>query len=66
MSNRNVIRKNADIRDYAKAKNVYLYEVAEQLGYSFSTAFTRDLQRELSADRKAEVIAIIDSIAKSR
>ncbi len=55
--------KNIDLRDYAKERNVNLWEVSERLGYSHETAFSRVLRHELQDDKKAEIKAIIDELA---
>lgn len=55
--------KNLDIREYARAHKVNLWEVSEKLGYAHETAFSRVLRHELSDERKAEVKAAIDELA---
>lgn len=37
---------NKDVRNYAKSKNVYLYQIAESLNVSEST-FIKKLRKEL-------------------
>lgn len=53
---------NADIKTVAKAKNVCLWEIAEELDIA-DTTMSRKLRRELPADEKAEIFAIIDRVA---
>ena len=55
--------KNIDIRNYAKKKNVNLWEVSERLGYAYETAFSRVLRHELPEDKKEEIRKIIDELA---
>lgn len=56
---------NADIRAEAKAKGVFLYDIAEKLGISEPT-MTRRMRRELSEPQKAEMRNIIAEISKAR
>lgn len=55
--------KNMDVRNYAKERNVNLWEVSERLGYSHETAFSRVLRHELPDDKKEEIRTIIDYLA---
>ena len=58
--------RNEVIKQYAKARGVRLYEVAERLGVSpseFSMRFTR---KPLSETENASLRAIIDIIAERR
>lgn len=55
--------KNIDIRNYAKANKVNLWQVSERLGYSHETAFSRVLRHELSEDKKIQIRAIIDELS---
>ena len=57
--------KNKELKDYAKSKGVYLYEVAEGLGKSEST-FLRHLRTELSPDALSKAKDVIDRIAAER
>lgn len=57
---------NVEIRNYAKEHKVNLWQVSEQLGYAHETAFSRVLRHELSEDKKAEIKAIIDTLAAER
>lgn len=54
--------RNKDIRDYARIKDVRLWQIAEKLNLQDSN-FSRLLRRELSEEKKAEIMAIIDQIA---
>lgn len=56
---------NKDVRNYAKSKNVYLYQIAESLNVSEST-FIKKLRKELDDETKESLFAIIDMIAKER
>ena len=58
--------KNIDIREYAKEKQVNLWEVSEYLGYSHETVFSRVMRHELEEEKKAELKKIIDQIASDR
>ena len=53
---------NCDVRNYAKSKGVYLYEVATACGVSEPTIMRR-LRVELSDGEKRELYAVIDRIA---
>ena len=56
---------NQDIRNYARIKGVFLYEVGKTLGISEPT-ITRKLRVELSKDEKAKIFQIIDAIAAEK
>lgn len=56
---------NKDVRNYAKSKNVYLYQIAESLNVSEST-FIKKLRKELDDEIKESLFKIIDMIAKER
>jgi|GEM_PF-460688 len=60
-----IILKNQEIREAAKAKNIYLWQIAEKLGMQDS-AFSRKLRRELSAAEKAKILAIIDELSAEK
>lgn len=56
------LSKNLDIRSYAAARNVRLYEVAERLGISkqvFSTAYMRVEQSRATKDELKRIICEI-------
>lgn len=56
------MNRNLDVRNYAKQKGVYLYEVAEVLGISEPTLM-RWLRTNLTDERKAAMIEAIDRVA---
>lgn len=56
---------NADIRKAAKVLGVSLWEIADKLKISEPT-ITRLLRRELSDDRKQELLHTIASIAEAK
>ena len=58
------MKKNLDIREYAKDRNVNLWQVSERLGYAHETAFSRVLRHELSSEKKQEIRKIIDELEK--
>lgn len=53
---------NADVKNYAKEKNVKLWQIASKLGINDGN-FSRKLRVELSDEKKAEIKAIIDELA---
>lgn len=53
---------NQDIRAIAKDNGVLLWEIAERLKLSDGN-FSRKLRRELSAEQKAQIIGIIQTVA---
>lgn len=56
---------NLDVRTIAKENGVRLWEIADKLGISEPT-ITRKLRRELPADEKKKMLAIIDEIAAAK
>lgn len=54
---------NKDLREYAKLKGVYLWQIASAMGFSEPT-MTRKLRAELSPEDKQNYIRIIDKLAK--
>lgn len=56
---------NKDVRNYAKSKKVYLYQIAELLNVSEST-FIKKLRKELDDETKKSLFKIIDMIVKER
>lgn len=58
-------RKNAneDIRQYAKKKRVYLWELAAAFGVADSN-FSKMLRKEFTDDQKKLAMQYIDEIAK--
>lgn len=57
--------KNKSIRQHAKDKHVYLWELAVFLNCSESTV-TRRLRMELSNEEKAKIMNVIDEIHKEK
>jgi hypothetical protein len=55
--------RNKDIRDYARIKDVRLWQIAERLNICDSN-FSRMLRHELQEDKKEEIKVIIDELAK--
>ena len=55
---------NKDIRQLAKENNVYLWQVAHELGITDAT-FSRRLRFELSEKDKQEIRAIIERLSTS-
>lgn len=53
---------NKEIKDLAKSKGVYLYEIACKLNIS-AEAFNHRLRKELTDAQRAEIISYIDEIA---
>lgn len=58
-------RANEDIRKQARASNVPLWAVAEQMGISEPT-MTRKLRVEMSAGEKAGILCIISELSEGR
>lgn len=56
---------NKDVRNYAKSKKVFLYQIAELLNVSEST-FIKSLRKEQNKETKESLFNIIDMIAKER
>lgn len=57
--------KNKDIRDYARIKDVRLWQIAEKLNLCDSN-FSRKLRKELSINEKKKVVRIIDELSAER
>lgn len=53
---------NKDIREYARQKKVYLWQIALMLHMNDGN-FSRKLRVELSAEKKAEIFKIIDELS---
>lgn len=56
---------NSEVRAIAKEHGVRLWEIADKLGISEPT-ITRKLRRELPADEKQRILAVIDEIAAAK
>lgn len=54
--------RNKDLRDYARIKDVKLWQIAEKLNLQDSN-FSRMLRYEITKEKKEEIIAIIDELA---
>lgn len=55
--------RNEEIRTYAKAKRVKLWQIAAELGLNDGN-FSRKLRFELSAETKAQIFRIIDELSE--
>lgn len=53
---------NKDIKDLAKSKGVYLYEIGLKLGIS-AESLTKRLRKPLTDTQREEIINFIDEIA---
>lgn len=56
-------RANKDVRQYAKEKEVFLWQIANAMGVSEPTV-TRMFRTEMMPEKKAEIRAIIDRVAE--
>lgn len=59
------MKANTDIRQYAKIKGAFLWEIAEKVGISEPT-ITRRLRRELPVAEKKRFFEVIDEIAAEK
>lgn len=57
--------ENQALKSYARTNGVFSYEIAEKLGISES-AFSKELRKPLSPERKDEIRKTIDLIAISK
>lgn len=57
--------KNQTIRNHAKIKGVFLWEIADKLNIA-DGSFSRKLRKELSEKETEDIISIIDGIAEER
>lgn len=55
---------NQDIKNYAKAKGVRLWQIAEVLHINDGN-FSRKLIKELSETQKEEIVRIIDELSEN-
>lgn len=55
--------KNQEIKNMAKQNGVRMWMIADALGIA-DTTFCRKLRRELPAEEKERIFAIIDRLAK--
>lgn len=56
---------NLELRTKARKNGVRLWEIADRLGISEPT-ITRKLRRELPANEKQRILAVIDEIAAAK
>lgn len=56
--------ENLELRKYAAQKHVKLWQISEALGYSHESRFSRELRHEFIDEKKQEIMAIIDKLAK--
>lgn len=59
------MKSNTDIRDYARNKGVFLYQIGFAMGVSEPTII-RKLRFELTDSEKADMITLIDRIAAEK
>ncbi len=57
--------RNIDIREAAKDRGVFLYEIADRLNLTDGN-FSRKLRKELPEKEKARIFAIIDDLAAEK
>ena len=55
---------NQDIKNYAKANGVRLWQIAEVLHINDGN-FSRKLRKELSETQKEEIVRIIDELSEN-
>ena len=56
---------NTDIRNAAKAANIYLWQIADALGIADSS-FSRRLRKELSKEEKDRILKIVKELEAKR
>jgi len=59
------MKRNREIRNTAREKNVLLWELAEHLGY-VDTVFSRKLRHEFSPQATREVLKAIDELHQKK
>lgn len=57
--------RNEEIRRHAKAKGVFLWELAARFGVTDST-FSRKLRKKFTDEETAEMVKLIDLIAAEK
>lgn len=57
--------KNVEIRNRAKERGVFLWEIAEKLGINDGN-LSRRLRKELSESQKEQIFGIIDELSKEK
>ena len=55
--------KNQDIREYAKSKNILLWQIADKLGINDGN-LSRKLRREFTPEENRQIGKIIDELAE--
>lgn len=62
------MKRNQDIRNYAKSKKVKIWELGECYGYvgTNEANFTRKLRKEWTDEEKEKAKAFIDELAAER
>ena len=60
-----MIKANNDIRKTAKESGVFLWEIADKLGYT-DHYFSRKLRKEFTAEEKARAFEAIEQIKQER
>lgn len=56
---------NKNIREYAKEKGVYLWQIANAMGISEPT-MTRRMRSELSEQEQANIMSIIQKLSEQK
>ncbi len=56
---------NQHIREHAKNKKVFLWEIADAIGIAEAT-FLRKMRKELPEKQQAEILALIQKIAAQK
>ena len=57
--------KNFEIRNRAKERGVFLWEIAEKLGINDGN-LSRRLRKELSESQKEQIFGIIDELSEEK
>ena len=60
---RSVVMTNKSIREYAKKKGVYLWQIAKEMGISEPT-MTRRMRSELSEQEQENIMSIIKKLSE--
>lgn len=55
--------RNKEVRNYAKAKGIKLWQIAAELGLNDGN-FSRKLRFELPAETKSQIFKIIDELSE--
>lgn len=54
---------NEIIKEYAKQKNVKLWQIANRLGYKQDGTLSRKLRVEMDGDETKKILTIIDTLS---